>query len=410
MTKNKTDLASKFHLLEEVVAAEVLEREPVIHTAALALLTRNHHVQIGVPGIAKSMSVERIVKRIAGFGEGDYFHLLMMRQMPDDKIFGPPDMGKMQTIVLKDENGAEYVREGVMRRKIQRHLPVALIAFLDEIFKCSESTLNAMLNALNERYYDDEEDGKIDIPLMSMFSASNELPESDMLDALWDRILFRHLVNPLQDMGNMATMLTSTFDPNPEPIITLDELRAAQAEVREVEIPSKVVEALINLKGTLEDASVYPTDRRWRACMDIIRAEAWMEGCSVADVLHTRPLEHVLWVKPSDSQPRKVSNAVLDLADPVERRVKDFLQDLAIWEEKYREVENSDDEETSRRRQRVEVYSKIEELEDEFKAFLKGVDSDLTKRTTQLVQQFNKRFLVLHEALMEIFGAGGRKV
>jgi MoxR-like ATPase len=401
-----TNLAEKVRRLEASVANEIQERDAIAHTGVLALVTRENHFQVGVPGIAKSMIVERIIARIDGFGPHDYFHRLMSRQMPEDKLFGPPDLGEMQVVVIDGKRTG-----GVVKRDTSRHLPAAKIAFLDEIFKCSEGSLNALLNALNERIFDDEIEGQISIPLMSTFAASNELQESDMLDALWDRFLFRHHAQPIQDMSSMKNMLMTQFEEDVEKIITLDELTAAQAEVNAVEIPEKVIDAILTLKDNLSEVGVNPSDRRWRAALKAVRAEAWLDGCSVAEIIHTRPLEHVLWYTTANNQPRTVSNAVLDLADPIERQIKEFLQELLKFEEDYHQVQNSDEEDQKRRRHRVEVYGKIEELEDEFEAVVKGATerNEVSPRTEELVANFRRRFLELHENLITTFGTGGRK-
>lgn len=55
-------------------------------------------------------------------------------------------------------------------------LPEAHIAFMDEVFKSNAPTLNALLTIMNEHMF--YNDGKPnDVPLISMFGASNEPPE-----------------------------------------------------------------------------------------------------------------------------------------------------------------------------------------------------------------------------------------
>jgi len=394
-----TKLAEQVRRLEAGVSNEIQERDAIVHTGILALLIKQHHFQVGVPGIAKSMLIERIIARIDGFGENDYFHRLMSRQMPEDKLFGHTDIGDMQVVVIDGKRTG-----GIVRRDTSRYLPKATIAFLDEIFKTSEGSLNSLLNILNERIYDDEHEGLVTCPLWSVFSASNELAESDQLDALWDRFLFRHHVQAIQDAGSMKTMLTSDFE-EPEKVISLGDLRLAHKQIKKVKVPDKVIDALLTLKNNLEEDSIHPSDRRWRATIAVIQAEAWLDDCKVAEVIHTRPLEHVLWYTISNNQPRTVSNAVLDLADPIERQIKDFLTELCKFEEDYHSVENSDEEDQKRRRHRVEVYGKVEELEDEFKAVITGAE-EITPRTQELIENFRRRFLGLHETLISTFGQG----
>ena len=396
-------LAEKVRRLEASIANEIQERDQIIHTAVLALLIKEHHFQVGVPGIAKSMLVERLIARISGFGEYDYFHRLMSRQMPEDRLFGNTDIGDMQVVVIDGERTG-----GIVRRDTTRYLPNARIAFLDEIFKSSEGSLNALLNALNERIYDDEVEGLIHIPLWNCFSASNEMAESEQLDALWDRFLFRHHAQPIQDMGSMKEMLQSEFEEFPEQMISMDELEKVHAEVQAIIIPDKVIDAILTLKDELSEEGINPSDRRWRLALKAVKAEAWLDGFATAEVIHTRPLEHVLWYTTANLQPRTVSNAVLNLADPVERQVKEFLQELMKFEEDYHLVQNSDEEDQKRRRHRIEVYGKIEELEDEFEAVVNGAD-EITPRTEELVDNFRKRFLDLHENLLNLFGHGKGK-
>jgi MoxR-like ATPase len=87
-------------------------------------------------------------------------------------------------------------------------LPEADVAFVDEIFKvrhrsagnagnapevaaqANSSILNSLLTLLNERAYDNGS-SRCSVPLLCMIGASNELPDSEELDALYDRFMIR---------------------------------------------------------------------------------------------------------------------------------------------------------------------------------------------------------------------------
>ena len=75
-------------------------------------------------------------------------------------------------------------------RRGERLLPTAEVVFLDEIFKANSAILNSLLSLLNERrlYIGAE---RIDVPLLALFAASNELPDDDSLEALLDRFVLR---------------------------------------------------------------------------------------------------------------------------------------------------------------------------------------------------------------------------
>jgi MoxR-like ATPase len=81
----------------------------------------------------------------------------------------------------------EYVRQ------TEGYLPTAEVAFVDEIFKANSAILNALLTLLNERLFDNGHQ-RLNAPLMCLVGASNELPESEELDALYDRFLLRRSV------------------------------------------------------------------------------------------------------------------------------------------------------------------------------------------------------------------------
>ena len=110
-------------------------------------------------------------------------------------------------------------------RQIDGYLPTAEVAFIDEIFKANSAILNALLTLLNERLFDNGNQ-RFPVPLLCLVGpmqrlypvteacsllshsllcdgnamhllqvgASNELPESEELDALFDRFLVRRQV------------------------------------------------------------------------------------------------------------------------------------------------------------------------------------------------------------------------
>lgn len=79
-------------------------------------------------------------------------------------------------------------------RQTDGYLPTAETAFIDEIFKANSAILNALLTLLNERLFDNGNQ-RLKAPLLCLVGASNELPESEELDALYDRFLIRRQVS-----------------------------------------------------------------------------------------------------------------------------------------------------------------------------------------------------------------------
>lgn len=382
-------LQGKFKNLRDAVDDELQERGDLVETALLAMVARKHHFQLGPPGIAKSLLVERIIARIEGWPEAGYFHRLLTKYTTDDELFGPPDIGELMN--------------GNFKRKIERKIPEAYIAFLDEIFKGNSSVLNALLLAMNERKFDDES-GMVDIPIITIFGASNEMPEGEELGAMWDRLHIRHEVTPLKDGASFQAMLETTIVKDPEPCISLEDIAEAGRQAAGVTVPTSVTEALRGLRGDLSAAGIAPTDRRWIDSLAVIRAAAWMDGEDTVDVRHTRPLMHMMWERPEDI--RKVSGIVLSLADPLEREAQDYYDKLLGLEVTFRDAINEKEGTEARSSISVETYTKMETLNERFSTLKKKIEE--AGREMRIVNDFDDRFFkVSTEVMTKGFGFDG---
>src|SRR5215470_15581680 len=186
---------SKLARIREELNRMFLERVDLIDGAIVALLSANHVLIIGPPGTAKSMLADELCRRIEG---ANYFQWLLTRFSTPEEIFG--------AVSLKALEQDDY------RRVTAHKLPEAHIAFLDEIFKANSSILNAILTLINERIF---HNGKeiVSVPLLTLFGASNELPEDDELTALYDRFLLRFVVNYIVEDFRFLRMLESGAPP-----------------------------------------------------------------------------------------------------------------------------------------------------------------------------------------------------
>src|SRR5439155_7200 len=141
-----------------------LERDELIDGALVALLAAQHVLVIGPPGTAKSMLADEVCRRLTG---ARYFQWLLTRFTTPEELFG--------AVSLKALEQDDY------RRLTTHKLPEAHIAFLDEIFKASSSILNTILTVMNERRFHNGRE-VTEVPLLTLFAASNELPEDAYLE------------------------------------------------------------------------------------------------------------------------------------------------------------------------------------------------------------------------------------
>jgi MoxR-like ATPase len=88
---------------------------------------------------------------------------------------------------------------------VEGKLPVARVAFLDEIFKSNSAILNTLLTIINERKF--YQDGRpVPVNLVMLFAATNIVPEFEELAALRDRFVLKAESLPVKDQHMEALL------------------------------------------------------------------------------------------------------------------------------------------------------------------------------------------------------------
>ncbi len=294
----------KIKKIREELRQFFLERADLIDGALAALLSSHHLLIIGPPGTAKSMLADELCRRIEG---ANYFQWLLTRFTTPEEIFG--------AVSLKALEQDDY------RRVTNRKLPDAHIAFLDEIFKANSSILNAILTLINERLF---HNGKevTRVPLLTLFGASNELPEEEELTALYDRFLLRFVVGYIAEDFRFLRMLESNKSPE-RTTLTLAELTEVQHQVREVVIPAPVYRAIADIRRELNKKNIVASDRRYRQSLALLQAHAYIEGEKEVHEKDLFFLEHVLWRDPAEHE--TVRNTIRELILGYEEEITELL-------------------------------------------------------------------------------------
>src|SRR5439155_19151297 len=184
--------AEKLKKIRDELRQTFLERADLIDGALAALLSSSHVLIIGPPGTAKSMLADELCRRIEAANDSQW---LVTKFSTPEEIFG--------AVSLSGLEHDDY------RRVTSHNLPEAHIAFLDEIFKSNSSILNALLTIINERLFHNGRE-RVRVPLITMFGASNELPDEEELTALYDRFMLRFTVDYVVEEFRFLKMLEGT--------------------------------------------------------------------------------------------------------------------------------------------------------------------------------------------------------
>jgi MoxR-like ATPase len=288
--------------LRQDLAARFPERRDAIDGCLAAVLAGEHVLLLGPPGTAKSALVRAIAQAFGGV----YFERLLTKFSTLEELFGPVSLKALE------QDRYERVTAG--------KLPEAEICVIDEVFKASSAILNSLLTAMNERIF--HNGVPIQMPLVSLFGASNELPEGKELEALFDRFLLRFNVDYLLRPSSFRAVLTAP-EPTPSVALSMDVLREAQGQVAKIGVTEQTLQALVSIRDNCRAEGIIASDRRWKKTLKAVQATAYLAGETSTTPEDLLVLSHALWREPKD-QP-KVAHIVGQLADPVSAKAAEVL-------------------------------------------------------------------------------------
>jgi MoxR-like ATPase len=254
----------------EPLKGRFVGRDEVVDLIALAALAGEHLFLYGPPGTAKSALIHQFALAV----RGRYFEYMLTRFSEPNEIFGPIDIAQL--------------REGRVVSVTTGMLPEAEFVFLDELFNANSAILNNLLTVLNERVYRRGAETH-QLPLLSLFSASNHLPEDETLRALFDRFLLRCHVKNLKPEA-MPSLLQAGWALEsaslPESPVSAAELAGLRSALYQVDL-SGVREPYTELVFKVRDLGVALSDRRAVKILKLLAASALLcqrTACDPSDL------------------------------------------------------------------------------------------------------------------------------
>jgi MoxR-like ATPase len=261
MSDNSEIVGQLRHEVIDVLKTRFVGRDEVIDLIALAVVAGEHLFLYGPPGTAKSA----LIRQFASAVRGHYFEYLLTRFSEPNEIFGPIDLVRL--------------REGTVATVTTGMLPEAEFVFLDELFNANSAILNNLLTVLNERVYRRGAETHA-LPMLSLFSACNRLPDDDALRALFDRFLLRCHVADLRREA-MPQLLTAGWAleqaASVNASVSATELRTLSRKIYQVD-SAPVRELYAEVVFKVRDLGIAFSDRRAVKMLKLLAASALLCG------------------------------------------------------------------------------------------------------------------------------------
>jgi MoxR-like ATPase len=259
-----------------------VEREDPSDLVILAALAQKPAILVGPPGTGKSFVVNEFARRVQDPAGGGLrvWQTLCGKEDSRDTYWGPISIS-----ALKQDR---YVRNTAGT------LAEAHIAILEEMFRASDSSLENLLQAINERVYS-EAGVRTAIPLMTAFAATNTLPQTEALAAIRDRFPIVYKFDYISAAGLRQVIDRRMRRCAPKSYLALADLVLLQEAVRAMDLPPAITSAVITLRKSLADKGITVSDRRWEWLCDVISAHALLEGRMSVEEDDLGVLEHGLW-------------------------------------------------------------------------------------------------------------------
>jgi MoxR-like ATPase len=375
---SETRLAARLQEAARVMEQNFLDKQEIVRLLLVSVVAGEHLLLVGPPGTAKSAMVRLFARLI----DARYFEYLLTRFTEPNELFGPVDI--------------RAFREGTYTRRTETMLPEAEIVFLDEIFRSNSAILNSLLTILNERKFSNGSK-VLPVPLLSMFGASNEVPNDESLAAIFDRFLLRvvsdnldsyHFHNLVQKgIANESAQVTGKVNEQ-RPLFSSKDLHELHKRFdKHLQFSEDFLSKYKGLVFQIRSEGVTLSDRRVVKLLKLFAASAILEGRDQANDSDFFILKHIWNNLDQVEILEEIVGPVVDRwyrEHPAERRfaagqagLDELLSELGMIRELLTSGEALSD---------IQLFSQLKNL-NEIKAALQAVDSDTARRMVSEVDQ-----------------------
>jgi len=267
----------KLMMVIEDLEGKFFEREEIIRLMLLALFAQRHIFLIGKPGVGKTYLVEAMRDLFKG---SKYWSLQCDRETSRNQLFG--------RLEYDEDNKAVF---NVKDTVLDSHF-----VFLDEMFKSMNELLNSLLQIMNEGVYA-ERGQLVEVPLVSLIGASNELPMGEAIAPFKDRMPIWYDVQRIQDDDNFMRLISKQFDTTRDfrEYFHITDIAVCAMMKDDIEIPENIYRTFTLIKNNLEQADVEVSDRKFSWIMDILRTSAVLNARNYVDISDLFLMPSMVW-------------------------------------------------------------------------------------------------------------------
>jgi len=387
-----------FARLEADLCLYLIERDEAVRAALCALIAGQNMVLLGPPGTAKSYLVFLLAQSL---GLTRFLQLMTRFTVPEELL------GSISVQGMKQDN---------YRRITTNRMPEAQIVVLDEPFKASSAILNVMLSIINERVFDNG-GTRIDVPMISLYGASNELPQGAELSALWDRFTVRvsvdyvskaafprliHMAAERPSSGMLRVARNNKAHrlvlPPPNVVLQPADLFTVITAAAHMPIPQNVRDAIGKLYSQLGDKGIIISDRRWEQSLDLLRAHAVLEQRPTVDPDDLQILKHGFWN--THEQRATIAQLVAALANPINASAFELADQAQSVYEGVMAAQRIGDPNLSSSKVVIEGNDKLKEIRKKLRQLLdqakaEGRKTDRILKIGQKVREMNEAVAAL---------------
>jgi len=236
----KAESAFVDEVLSEV-SKVIVGQQPMVERVLIGILTGGHVLLEGVPGLAKTTTINTVAQTI---------HAKFQRiQFTPDLL--PADL--VGTMIYNQATGAFTTRKGPI---------FSNIVLADEINRAPAKVQSALLEAMQERQVTiGDQTFKLDDPFL-VLATQNPIEQEGtypLPEAQTDRFMLKVVVGyPSRDEERkILDMMTGEMGREPKPVIELDRLARARSVVSQVYLDERIKQYIVDLVfATREPAAV----------------------------------------------------------------------------------------------------------------------------------------------------------